>query len=219
VNPSAGPPLSPRGEGGYEKRRPPARLRGGVRLTLRLLRHAGEFLLALILLFEEWGWRPLADLLGRLSRFALWARLEARIAALPPYAALCMFAVPGLLFIPVKVLALYLIATGHLLTAALLFAAAKVIGTAVLARIFTLTQPRLMEIGWFAYLYNLFIPWKDALFAYIRASWAWRYGRFLKAAAKAALARAYRRIRPHLVTLREAITRGWQQLQRRMRRA
>lgn len=216
---SAGPPLSPRGEEGHEKCRPPARQPGGLRLIWQLLRHAGEFLLALILLFEEWGWRPLADLLGRLARFALWARLEARIAALPPYAALCVFAVPGVLFIPLKFLAVYLVATGHVLTAALLFAAAKVLSTALLARIFTLTQPRLMQIGWFAYLYNLLVPWKDALFTYIRATWAWRYGRILKAKAKAALARAYRRMRPRLLSLREAITRGWQQLQHRMRRA
>jgi hypothetical protein len=219
VSRSAGPPLSSRGEGGREERRSPATERSALRLILRLLRHAGEFVLALVLLFEEWGWRPLAELLGRLARFALWARLEARIAALPPYAALCVFAVPGILFIPVKFLALNLIATGHVLTAALLFAAAKILSTALLARIFALTQPRLMQIGWFAYLYNLFVPWKEALFAYVRASWAWRYGRFVKAAAKAALARVYRRLRPHLLTLREAITRGWQQLQRRLRRA
>jgi hypothetical protein len=179
----------------------------------RPLRHVLELVLALLLLFEEWGWRPLAELIGRLSRFAPWARLEARIAALPPYAALCTFAVPGVLFIPLKVLALYLIATGHLVTAALLFAAAKVIGTAIVARIFSLTQPRLMEIGWFAYLYNVLIPWKDALFAYIRTTWVWRYGRFIKAASKAALARAFGRMRPRLAALRADAIQLWRQLQ------
>jgi hypothetical protein len=28
--------------------------------------------------------------------------------------------------------------------------------------------------------YNWFIPWKDAVFAQIRSSWVWRYGRMLK---------------------------------------
>ena len=32
--------------------------------------------LALILLFEEWGWAPLAALMARLARLPIWARLE-----------------------------------------------------------------------------------------------------------------------------------------------
>ncbi len=37
-----------------------------------------------------------------------------------------------------------------------------------------------MRIAWFAQAYNWFVPWKDALFAEIRSSWVWRYGRMLK---------------------------------------
>ncbi|HZA01366.1 MAG TPA: hypothetical protein VE665_03705, partial [Hyphomicrobiaceae bacterium] len=33
--------------------------------------------LAVIILFEEWGWRPLAEVVARLQRFRLWARFEA----------------------------------------------------------------------------------------------------------------------------------------------
>ena len=50
-------------------------VRRGVGPTLRagwvaarpMLRTALEIFLALIIVFEEWGWRPLADLLGRLA--------------------------------------------------------------------------------------------------------------------------------------------------------
>ena len=41
-----------------------------------------------------------------------------------------------------------------------------------------------MRIGWFKWLYNRVMPWKEALFASIRASWAWRYGRIVKARIK-----------------------------------
>ena len=37
-----------------------------------------------------------------------------------------------------------------------------------------------MQIPWFAYAYGVFVPWQEALFARIRASWPWRYGRILK---------------------------------------
>jgi hypothetical protein len=163
---------------------------------LLLLQRGAGVLLALVLLFEEWGWRPLADLLARLGRFALWARLEAAIAALPPYAALGAFLLPTVLLLPLKVLALYLVAQGHLAGATALLAGAKVAGTALVARIFALTQPRLMEIGWFARLYGTLVPWRDAAFARIRATWAWRWGRLVKARARAALARARASIEP-----------------------
>ena len=58
--------------------------------------------------------------------------------------------------------------------------AAKFASTALIARIFLLTKPALMQIPWFAYAYGVFVPWQEALFARIRASWPWRYGRILK---------------------------------------
>ena len=48
-------------------------------------------LLALIVIFEEWGWEPLAALMARLGRLRPWALAEAWVAALPPYAALVVF--------------------------------------------------------------------------------------------------------------------------------
>ncbi len=70
------------------------------------LRWTLQVLLALLLLLEEWGWRPLADLLGRLARWRPWARLETAIARLPPYAALVAFVLPSALLLPLKFLAL-----------------------------------------------------------------------------------------------------------------
>ena len=87
--------------------------------------------MALIIVFEEWGWRPLADLLGRLARWRPWARIEYAIARLPPYAALLAFALPTLLLLPLKFVALFLIARGQLLLASVLFIAAKVVATAL----------------------------------------------------------------------------------------
>jgi hypothetical protein len=171
-------------------------------VTLLALCRCLELLLALILLFEEWGWRPLADLLGRLRRFPAWERLETAIANLPPYAALCVFAVPPALIFPAKLLAIYLIANGRFVLAGALFVAAKVIGTAIVARIFVLTHPKLMQIGWFARGYNWILPWQESLFAAIRATWAWRYGRVLRGEAKAAVRHSWRRLQPLLLSVR-----------------
>jgi hypothetical protein len=160
--------------------------------------------LALLILLEEWGWRPLAALVGRLARWRPWARAEAAIAGLPPYAALVVFALPSALLMPLKFLALFLIARGQLVLAGLLFAAAKVVATALVARLFLLTRPALMRIPWFAWAYNLFIPWKNALEAYVRASYVWRVGRVWKARAKRVAAAQWQRLRPTLLRWREA---------------
>lgn len=135
---------------------------------------------ALLLLFEEWGWRPLSAFVAGLARFRVWAMAEMWIAGLPPYGALLTLAVPSAILIPAKLLGVYLLATGHFLTAAVVIIAAKMASTALIARIFLLTKPALMQIPWFARAYEMFMPWQEALFARIRASWVWRYGRVLK---------------------------------------
>lgn len=139
-----------------------------------------QIIAALIVLFEEWGWKPLSEALAYLARFAPLAAVERWIARLPPYGALAVFVLPSALLFPLKFLAMWLLATGQYWTATTLFAGAKVASTALVARIFMLTKPTLMQIGWFARAYNWFVPWKDALFAQIRASWVWRYGRMVK---------------------------------------
>ena len=52
--------------------------------------------------------------------------------------------------------------------------AAKMLGTAALARLFALTQPALMRLQWFARLYGRWKPWKDALIAQVKGSLPWR---------------------------------------------
>ena len=145
------------------------------------LRHLFSALLALILLFEEWGWEQLSDLLARLARHPLWARVERWIASLPAWGALVLFAVPALALLPIKLLALFLIGRGHALMGLAVLIAAKLAGTAILARLFTLTQPALMRLPWFARWYPRWKAWKDALFEQVRQSAVWQASRRWKA--------------------------------------
>lgn len=150
----------------------------------RLLRHvvlrAIEIPVALLLLFLEWGWKPLSDVLGLIRHLKLVTRFEAWVVTLPPYPSLAVFALPAIAILPLKLAALWLIAHGHTLYAAALFIGAKLVGTALVARLFVLLQPKLMAIGWFKRVYDIVTPWKERLFAAIRQSWAWRHGRIVK---------------------------------------
>lgn len=138
-----------------------------------LLRRTFIALLALILLFEEWGWEALAALMARLARLPLWARVERWISALPPWAAIAMFFIPAAALLPIKLLALFLIGRGHAFAGLVVLLAAKVAGTAILARLFTLTQPALMRLPWFARWYPRWKTWKDGVMDQVRRSPMW----------------------------------------------
>lgn len=160
-----------------------------------------QILAALILIFEEWGWRPLSDALASLARFRPWAAVERWIAGLPPYGALVVFALPTTILLPLKFVAVWLLAQGFYWSAGGLFLGAKVASTALIARIFILTKPALMQLAWFARAYGWFMPWKEAFFAAIRSSFAWRYGRMLKNAVRLETKQAWARTKPRLVAL------------------
>lgn len=149
---------------------------------------------ALFLLFEEWGWEPLAAGFAALGRLPWWARLERRIARLPPWAALLAFGVPVLALVPVKLLALYLFGKGQVVLGLGLVLGAKLAGTALAARLFQLTQPALMRLKWFAHTYIRWKIWKDRVLLRVRASWPWRMGRRLKVHVKLLLKRWRTRI-------------------------
>lgn len=148
-----------------------------LRLIRTVLRYTLTPLIALLLVFEEWGWEPLARWMDRLAHLPVWSHLERLIRRLPPYAALLVFFVPMLTLLPLKLLAFYWISKGHALLGLLVVLAAKVVGTAVVARLFHLTQPALMQLPWFSRLYRRWKEWKDELIAQVRSSRPWRIAR------------------------------------------
>ncbi len=155
----------------------------------RALKTVFHWAVALVILFEEWGWEPLGRLFAKLARLPFIGALERRIAALPPYGALAAYAVPFLGLLPVKLFALWLIAQGHAVYGVAFIIAAKLAGTAAMARLYALTHPALMRLEWFARLYARWTTWKEALIAQVRATAAWRAIGAAKAAARALVAR------------------------------
>jgi hypothetical protein len=137
----------------------------------RRLRRIGSVplavLAALILAFEDWLWDPLTRLTSWLSRHPPVRWLAAGLAALPGPLALFAFALPALALLPLKIAALALIGSGHALAGAALFVVAKLVGTALLAWIWNLTQAKLLRIGWFAALHARFVAIKRALYGFV----------------------------------------------------
>jgi hypothetical protein len=145
------------------------------------LRWFFTWLLALVILFEEWGWEPLQYLLRRIVLLLRLQKLEIWLQTLPPYAAFVALALPSLMILPAKLAAFALISKGHVIWGSMIFVAAKLIGTAVIARVFSIVQPSLMQLAWFKRIYTAWKRWKDALLTKVRSTRAWQQGKALKA--------------------------------------
>ena len=144
------------------------------RVLKRLIAAPFVILAAIIILLEDWLWDDLARLAAAIGRLPIFHQIESLIAGLPPYAALVFFAVPSLLLLPVKLLALYFISHGHAALGFLTVVGAKVAGTALVARVFTLTRPKLMRINWFAWVYERFVAFKARVYGVIKATAIYR---------------------------------------------
>lgn len=112
--------------------------------------------LAVLLVFiEEVGWRPLAGWAARASRWGPIARAEALIVRAKPRLALGLFLLPAVLLLPVKLLAIGLMHAGRPWLGVAVLVLAKLLGTALVGRLFVLLEPQLMQfkrfrrvLGW-----------------------------------------------------------------------
>jgi hypothetical protein len=139
---------------------------------------------ALILLEEtliNWAQR----LMARLAALPLVASLEERARRLPPYPAMILFLLPGAVLFPVKLAALWLLASGHVVWGTLIIIAGKLVGTAIGARIYMILRPTLVTLNWFARAEAWVFGWRDRIMARVRAMAAWQAAARAVAATKA----------------------------------
>ncbi len=131
--------------------------------------------LAIVFLFEAWLWDNLAPVVGRVVDLLPWRRMKSAVAvwvdSLPPPATLIVFAVPLVILIPIKLLGLWLIAQGQVLSAAGVFILAKLVGLGVTSFVFDVTREKLLLMAWFRGVYYRVLVWRrwaDALVAPIQ---------------------------------------------------
>ena len=116
-------------------------------------------ILAVILIIEEWLWDALSAfghvLIGllRLDDFERW------LSQVSPNVALVAFMVPVLIVTPINLLALGLLAHGLILQGILLEVVAKLLGTLLVSRVFTLTKNQLLSFRLLAFIYSTVMRW------------------------------------------------------------
>ena len=125
------------------------------------------WLAASIFLIWEFIWDVTARLMARLGAIKAIHAVEIRISALPPYWAILVFLLPSTILIPAKLIGLNAIAHGHWLLGSLIFISAKIVGMALLSRIFNLTRPALLELTWFLRFYDWVMVYRNRIHAYL----------------------------------------------------
>lgn len=145
-----------------------------MRTLKRILTAPLVFVAAVIILLEDWLWDDLQRLAQWLGHLPIFRQIEALIVRLPPTGALFIFIVPSLVLIPIKLVALYFISSGHALLGVSTVIAAKIAGTALVARLFKLTKPKLLRFRWFSWVYEHISEFRRRIYNVIQSSAAYR---------------------------------------------
>jgi len=130
---------------------------------MRRLLHPLLVLLALFFLFEASLWERLAPvvawIVARIPLRQVKERIAVWIEGLPPAATLVVFIIPFILLLPLKFLEVWFIAHRQWFGTIATLVLAKLVGLGVTAFIFDLTRPKLLQLAWFARLYNRVLVW------------------------------------------------------------
>jgi hypothetical protein len=127
-------------------------------LMLRRLLQPVWVLLAVIFLIEAWLWDHLEPIVAwvvakiPLQAFKAW--LADRVDTLSPAMTLIVFVVPVIPLFPLKLVGFWLLTHEYWLSAVFTILFAKLVGVGVTAFVFDVTRPKLLEIGWFEWLYE-----------------------------------------------------------------
>jgi hypothetical protein len=139
--------------------------------------------------------RPIADWF---ARHWVFVGLRKWIASLRPYPALALFAVPVVILEPVKPVAAYLVATGHVLTGIASLIIGELLKLVCVERLFCVTKHKLLSIPAFAWGYARYRRVKD----WVEASEVWQNCRRLSRSAIHAVRHYVMELRSHRTTRR-----------------
>jgi hypothetical protein len=121
----------------------------------------------------------------RLAEGWAFESLRAWIVSLRPYPTLALFIVPVILLEPVKPVAAYLMATGHIAGGLMILIVAELLKLLFIERLFKVSRDRLMSIPVFAWCYDKFCQGQD----WVVALQAWQLMRRWSFVAKHAIQR------------------------------
>jgi hypothetical protein len=134
---------------------------------------------AAVVFVEQVLIRYLNVMMAAVARWPVIARFEAWLVTLPPWGAVLAFALPSIIILPVKVSALWFAAHHRFALATASVVLGKILATAILARLYRILRPTMMQLRWFAWADTKFFAWRDWAYAFVRSLPAWQQAKAL----------------------------------------
>ena len=144
--------------------------------------------LAIILIIEEWLWDLLSALGHALIQWLRLERVELWLTQTTPTMALVAFSIPILIVLPINLLAIGLLAHGLILQGIGVELLAKLLGTVLIARVFTLTKPQLLTFNVLRIVYTTITGWLQWAHQKVVETPVYRWAKRVKAETKARFA-------------------------------
>jgi len=140
----------------------------------RLLLLPFEAVMLLFIVLDEIA-RPLyRPLLRWVASLRLMHRMEHWVAARHRLTILVLLAIPFVIVEPLKIVGLLWIGEGSLLQGIVLLGFAYLAGFVVVERIYSAGKPKLLTLGWFAWVMGLLVSLRTALIERARQTAIWR---------------------------------------------
>jgi hypothetical protein len=143
-------------------------------LFSRAIRLILIFIASIWMLFEDWVWDTIIDLMKEVGRLKIINRFENFVARQNQYLLLTLFTFPFLIVIPAKLYGLYLIADGKVIRGVTIFIVAEVLITALVTRLFIISKDKLLQMKAFETFYYWFKDKKEWLYSELRKLRAWQ---------------------------------------------
>jgi hypothetical protein len=139
----------------------------------RLLLLPLQIVVGFIVIIDELA-RPLyRPLIRRFAELHVVEAAEAQVARLPRFVILVLLLVPLAIAEPLKIYGLLQIGEEHVIRGLLILAAAYLASFLLIERIYEAGKPKLMTIGWFAWLIN-FIAWiRSSILNWLKGTPVW----------------------------------------------
>lgn len=129
---------------------------------------------AAIVFIEETLLHYLGLAMAAIAKWPPVAAVERWLRRLPPWGALLAFGAPSLLVIPIKLSAVWFALHHRYGLSLLSVVIGKMLATALVARLYMVLRPTLVQMAWYLRAETWLFDWRDRLYAFVQALPAWQ---------------------------------------------
>ena len=97
--------------------------------------------------------------------------IRRNIQRLNPYTSLFLLAVPLMLAEPLKLAAIFIFGSGHLLAGLIVMLSAYLVSALLVERLFKIVKPKLLTLSWFMVIWKRFAETRRKAFRLLKSKW------------------------------------------------